>query len=251
MSGKGKTNNLLTGASDFMNDSDNLPDLANDMNQFENYKNLEVDNAKLILKKDAKTFVKRLCDLYLQTDQIQRPEYVESIEKLETMTLASLLAQVKYAEHSLESLMRQLDSGGFQDQSVYKMIMEMQSNSINITMQVSQYIRTLPEYFKNLEEDITKYQSINLTKTGSSNLSDEEGKSYETDEYESEDYTFRGTADVISMIEAAEKQSEERQKEVQEKISSIDSTNKYEEAEDATEIDDDDELDHRFKTEDD
>lgn len=207
------------GATDFDNDTDNLPDLpgGNTMAMFENYTQFNVTQKKAELMIESKALIKSLIDLYLSTDKMQRPEYVDAIQKVENMTLASLLGQVKYAEHALDSLMRQLDGGGFTDPATYEMIMRMQSSSIDITLRVAQYVRSLPDYFKHLESDITKYQSIPLIKTGESTLTNEDGVDVPVDEFTTKK-TYRGTGDLIKMVEAARKAGSEKRLSVAERL---------------------------------
>lgn len=203
---------------------DTLPDLpmGGGMEMFENYKKIDVQATKEKLKTDATNFIKQLCDVYLQTDKIQRPEYVESIAKIETLTLTQLIGQVKYAEHVLDSLIRQLDAGGFTDASTYDMIMKMQNNSISITMQVSNFVRNLPEYFKHLEEDITKYQSIDMVRTGASNLKDTEtGEDFEAETFDSA-HVYRGTHDLMKRIDDARKAKAANRENVDAAIAGID-----------------------------
>lgn len=203
---------------------DELPDLpiGSGMEMFDAYQKIDVASTKTKLASDAKSFIRQLCDVYLQTDKIQRPEYVDSIAKIETLTLTQLLGQVKYAEHALDSLIRQLDAGGFMDAATYDMIMRMQKNAIEITMQVSNFVRNLPEYFKHLEEDITKYQSIDMIRTGSSSLKDAEtGEDFEAETYTSE-HVYRGTHDLMKRIDEARKAKAASRKDVDAAIAGID-----------------------------
>lgn len=201
-----KTDKLNYGAAEFEND--NLPGMpeGGDLAMFDNYKQLEVDKTKLILKKDAANLIKEMCDLYLADDKIQRPEYVASIQKIEALTLGQLLGQVKYAEHALDSIMRQLDGGGFTTPETYEMMIKLQTNAIDITMRVSQYTRSLPEYFQYLEKDISKYQGIDMIKTASTTIIDKEsGEESEADSFDISG-PMRGTKDLMKQINDMKKQ---------------------------------------------
>jgi hypothetical protein len=213
---------LNYGAGEFMNDTDNLPDTAigAGMAMFDNYTKFDVTTKKLELQRDAKDLITKLIDVYLSTDKIQRPEYVDAIAKVEKMNLATLLGQVRYAEHALDSLMRQLDSGGFTDPATYEMIMRMQSSCIDITLKVANYTRSLPDYFKSLEADITKYQSIDLIQTGKSTLTDTNGNESVVEEFSSGS-TFRGTKDLLKMINNAKAMQAEQQIEVDAKLKQL------------------------------
>lgn len=199
----------LAGLDLFGGNKDNLPDIPDDMDMHDNYQAIDVTKAKLILKKQAKEYVESLCSVYLNEEKMGKAEYIESIRKAESMTLTSLLSQVKYSEHTLDSLMRQLDAGGFTDPATYETIIKLQASAIDITMRVAQYVRTMPEYFQSLEDQITKRNAIDLIQTGTGSVTDNEtGQIHATEQYGSEG-VFKGTGDVLAMIEEAEKLKEE------------------------------------------
>jgi hypothetical protein len=144
---------------------DEFEEMSNEvdsMAQFSTYKSFDVDSKLETLSKDAKKMILSLCDLYLSKELISNEDYVKAIANVEAQNLTVLIKQVKYSEHILDSLMRQLDSGGYVDKSIYDTIREMQKSSIQITLEVSKYVRTLPEYFKFVHQDITKIKALDI-----------------------------------------------------------------------------------------
>lgn len=144
---------------EFQKMSDIIPD-GGDMEQFEDYKRLDVDAKVSKLEKGSKKLIISLCDLYLNLEQMTDKAHIQAIAEVEQSNLTVLLKQVKYAEHVLDNLMRQLDAGGHMDPKIYQTIREMQKSSIEITLEVSRYVRTLPEYFKWLAKDIKEVTTL-------------------------------------------------------------------------------------------
>lgn len=151
----------------------NLNDIEGDggMRQFDDYKAIGVDTIIKDISKLADDLINTTCNFYLSNSELFDDDdhrYITAIKGSERNNLQILLKQVKYVEHILDNLMRQLDNGGYMDNSIYTTIQEMQKSSMEITMQVSKYTRNLPDYFKYVKMDIEQSkEQVRLESEGS------------------------------------------------------------------------------------
>lgn len=143
-------------------DDNNAPDendITGGMDQFNDYKKIGVEDSVNDISLLSKRLIDSTCDFYLNNSEMftdRDSEYISAIKNAEENNLKVLLKQVKYVEHILDNLMRQLDNGGYMDNSIYTTIQEMQKSSMEITMQVSKYTRSLPDYFKYVKDDLVQ-----------------------------------------------------------------------------------------------
>lgn len=149
----------------------NLGDIEGEdgMRQFDTYKVIGVDKIATDITKLADDLINTTCNFYLSNTELfddNDQRYITAIKGSERNNLQVLLKQVKYVEHILDNLMRQLDSGGYMDNSIYTTIQEMQKSSMDITMQVSKYTRNLPDYFKYVKMDIEQSKEQNELRVG-------------------------------------------------------------------------------------
>jgi hypothetical protein len=142
------------------------------MAQYNSYERFDVDAKSEQLKQSCKKMILSLCDIYLETLTVSNEDYVKSVALIEEQNLFVLMKQVQYSDHVLDSLMRQLDNGGYVDKSIYDTIRQMQKSAIQITLEISKYTRNLPEYFKFVSRDAKSVDSteilLNAAKTRNS-----------------------------------------------------------------------------------
>ena len=154
------TKNTKPKLDDFDDDFDKLDGPSGgDMAQYQTYKAFNVLEKNVELENSAKKLIISLCNVYLERGMVSNEDYVTAIGLAEQQNLFVLLKQVKYSEHILDSLMLQLDAGGFIDKDIYSTIREMQKSAMQITLEVSKFTRTLPEYLKYVQSDIDKIQT--------------------------------------------------------------------------------------------
>lgn len=125
----------------------------------DNYSPIDIENTGKDLKKKAQDLVCNICDIYYKMDETSEDDpigkYLEGLKKVEIMNLENLLLQVKASEHMLYSLLGRLNATGSIDNTLYKLISETQEKSIELTLQVSNYVRSLPTYFKQLRFELS------------------------------------------------------------------------------------------------
>lgn len=154
--------------------SDELDSLAkiNQEEQLESYKSIDITEKESLIRADVAKFItgivklyhkveKRVDDFYISESEKTESEseldhVIESVAKLESLNLVSLLKQVKWADHLVDTLMRRLEAGGNMDMDLIDAIMKAQQSSMNITLTISSYIRNIPTYIKHLKADLTE-----------------------------------------------------------------------------------------------
>lgn len=168
-----------------------------DMSKYETYESLNIDEKIQTLTTASKKFIESVAKVQLENLEEGNEDYVKAISELETSNLLFLLKQVKYSEHVLDSLMRQLDNGGYMEPGLFETIRVMQKSGIEIALEVSKYLRTLPEYFKWLKKDLVEQQQeiIKIEQTAESTRY-EDAEIVETDEQTAQG-PIRGTRDLM------------------------------------------------------
>lgn len=126
----------------------------------DNYSPISIEETRNDLSIKAKNLVDNICEIYYKLDINEEEkdptlQYLEGLKKVEIMNLENLLLQVKASEHMLYSLLGRLNATGSIDNGLYRLISETQQKSIDLTLQVSNYVRSLPTYFKQLRFELS------------------------------------------------------------------------------------------------
>jgi hypothetical protein len=239
------------GDEEFAKMDDLLGGEGGDMSQFEDYKKLDVDQKVSKLETGSKKLILSLIDLYLDLEKITDSQHIDAIAQVEQSNLLVLLKQVKYSEHVLDNLMRQLDAGGHMDPAIYKTIREMQKSSIEITLEVSRYVRTLPEYFKWLSKDIkesTTLENIDAKRVENKSLPEGNTKSSGTTDLSQ---PVRGVRELLISMEdykTSEEELEERIQNIEEVEPTPIDVDGFNDDEEDEWVDDEDDVEDPTKT---
>lgn len=222
--------------------SDELDTLAEENKQMQiaSYVAVDVNKAEVDIQTAATKFVSNIVklyhkseksikdDLYFDEDAAEQQgagnqtmsELVESISAIETVNLAMLLKQVKWADHLVSTLMRRLEAGGSMDTDLIDKIMAAQQSSMNLTLTISSYTRSLPTYFKSLKADLEEGNPINtdemlrITENTTGALLLEETSQNPAQPLDEFDIAKpqKGMRDLLKNINKARKEIEEEQK---------------------------------------
>lgn len=155
--------------------SDELDVLADEQKQLQiaSYVPINVSEAETAIQTSATKFVAGIVklyhkaqksedkDSYFDTESAEQAgsseemsELIESISSIEAVNLSMLLKQVKWADHLVVTLMRRLEAGGSMDTELIEKIISAQQSAMNLTLTISNYTRTLPQYFKSLKTEL-------------------------------------------------------------------------------------------------
>lgn len=135
----------------------------------DNYEALDISKTQEDLQTKANDLVNDIIKVYYKMDGDESNEtitYLKQYAAIETMNLKNLLLQVRASEHVLWSLLNRLNATGSVDNGLYKLITETQEKSIALTMQVSNYVRNLPAYMKQLRFELeTNVEMVRVEQT--------------------------------------------------------------------------------------
>lgn len=118
------------------------------------YRQLGVAEIRVTVNNQARSIMKALSALYLKNGDGESAELIRDMMDAESINLATLLMQVRFISHAMDTLMQGLDDSGRLDRDLCRSIIEMQESAINITMQVSSYVRNLPAYIRQVASDM-------------------------------------------------------------------------------------------------
>lgn len=118
------------------------------------YKSMDIDKVETELRNASSKVIKECTEVFFKTGEIDKPAYVTAIQELETMNLESMVKQVKISQHMIDSLVRRLNDSGTTDLQLFRLIMDAQNHALSLTLNVSNYIRNLPGFFKGLRFEL-------------------------------------------------------------------------------------------------
>lgn len=179
------------------------------------YKPIEIDSITEELTAQSKTVISEIVEVYFKAGEIERPAYIDTLEKVEAMNLESMLVQVKYADHMIQSLMRRLNETGTLDNQLFRLIMDAQNHALQLTMNVANYVRNLPQYFKGLKFEL----SPEIPSLLPGNFDEQQQIGNIEDPTQDDGFINRpqmGTKDLLRCIENAQEQAAQRSKELDE-----------------------------------
>jgi hypothetical protein len=148
-----------------------------DMNYLESYQELNVDNTIRDIQIDATNLVTQLCNMYLKNDLISNEDHVKAVAAIEIRQLSSAMMAVRSVEHALQTLMRQLDAGGYANESIFDQINTLSKTSMDLTIKSTQYLRSLPEYLKFTATEMQEQglmQAVEILQTGADNAANDD-----------------------------------------------------------------------------
>ena len=116
------------------------------------YTPLNLKDKVIKIEKLSSEFTKNVITLLSKLENLdnEQKEYLNLIQKVESNNLASLLLQVEFSKHALQTLMGQLEAGGYVNPEIYSEIIRVSESSLKITMTVAAYVRTVPAAIRNL-----------------------------------------------------------------------------------------------------
>jgi hypothetical protein len=140
--------------------------------------------AKAIAK--AKKMMDSVAKLYLSQDVIEEYEYIRIKQKIEEMQLANLFNQMQQMEHSIETLMRTIDSGELSPR-MFEVLGGLQKTMLEVMKHTTLHVMAAEENMKKIKHDIDIYGDGTIS---SSKKKDEEGA-----------MTARGNRDFMKSIQ--------------------------------------------------
>ena len=173
---------------ELLDEGTNLPIAQQgDLPSFNDVERYSYDDGKDKSIKVAKKMMDSVMKLYLSAEIIERNEYVQMKQKVEEMQLGTLLNQMAQMEHSIEMLMRTIESGELTPR-MFEVLAGLQKTMLEINKHTTLHMMAAEEGMKKLKHDIDIYSDD--TSTTISKKKEEEG------------VTVRGNRDLMKDIQS-------------------------------------------------
>lgn len=140
---------------------------------------VDVDKAKNVLKKtdasntflnyhevkdkvdnEATEIVLSIAEFYLNTEIIEKVNYVKQKTKVDKITVSSLLFQMKTAEHAIIKLLGQIDDGNLHPRT-FEVLASLQRSKMEIVKHMAQFMLVMENAYKSFHEDYRIKKSEN------------------------------------------------------------------------------------------
>jgi hypothetical protein len=117
-----------------------------------------IDSQKKFIVK-AKKMMDSVMKLYLSAEIIEKNEYVKMKQRIGEMQLATLITQMSQMQHSIETLMRTIDSGELSPR-MFEVLGGLQKTMLEINKHTTLHIMAAEENTKKLKHDIDVYSNM-------------------------------------------------------------------------------------------
>ncbi len=172
---------------DLLDEGTNLPIVKEgELPSFNDVERYSFDDGKDKSIKMAKRMMTSVMKLYLSAEIIEQNEYVQMKQKVEEMQLSTLFNQMAQMEHSIEMLMRTIESGELTPR-MFEVLAGLQKTMLEINKHATLHMMAAEEGMKKLKHDIDIYSD---SSTIIKKKEEEEG------------ITARGNRDLMKDIQA-------------------------------------------------
>ena len=172
---------------ELLDEGTNLPIMKEgDLPSFNDVERYSFDDGKDKSIKMAKRMMTSVMKLYLSAEIIEQNEYVQMKQKVEEMQLSTLFNQMAQMEHSIEMLMRTIESGELTPR-MFEVLAGLQKTMLEINKHATLHMMAAEEGMKKLKHDIDIYSD---SSTIIKKKEEEEG------------ITARGNRDLMKDIQA-------------------------------------------------
>jgi hypothetical protein len=139
--------------------------------------------------KQAKKTISSLMKFYLDADIIENDEYIQAKKKMDEMTMASLIYQLKAGERALTTLLETIDGGELAPR-MFEVLATLQKSMLDIIKSQTMYLMAAEESNKRIARDQEIYNKRRDTKE----IEEAGGNSAEGN-------VVRGTKDLMAKIQ--------------------------------------------------
>jgi len=172
---------------DLLDEGTNLPIMKEgELPSFNDVERYSFDDGKDKSIKMAKRMMTSVMKLYLSAEIIEQNEYVQMKQRVEEMQLSTLFNQMAQMEHSIEMLMRTIESGELTPR-MFEVLAGLQKTMLEINKHATLHMMAAEEGMKKLKHDIDIYSD---SSTIIKKKEEEEG------------ITARGNRDLMKDIQA-------------------------------------------------
>lgn len=170
---------------------------------------LDYAKVKRNSEKMGGNIVEAVIQMYLPVDFIRDHDYICQKMEVDKLTLSDILFQVTTAEHAIMKLLEEIDNGNVQARS-FEVLSSLQRSKMEISRQLSQFMVSMESNYKQLKFD---YQTSNVEKKITLPVHEVEITKIEAPEQEDPSTRFRGTKNLMSMVQTYVEQSKQQKDE--------------------------------------
>lgn len=140
--------------------------------------------------KKAKRTITSLMKFYLDSDIIEKDEYIAAKKKMDEMTMSSLIYQLQAGERALTTLLETIDSGELAPR-MFEVLATLQKSMLDIIKSQTMYLMAAEESTKRIARDIEIYRKRDDVKEIEESGGDSNNRNVQ-----------RGTKDLMAAIQA-------------------------------------------------
>jgi len=130
---------------------------------------MDFSDAKQTTGSDAKSLLTSVVDFYLDENLIGQTTYVDHKQKIDSMNLASMMLQLKTAQHAITKLLEEIDLGNANPR-MFEVLAQLQSQIMQMPKDYQSYVDKMEDNYKKIQgqlEDKSKSSSFQLESTES------------------------------------------------------------------------------------
>jgi len=145
--------------------------------------------------KKAQKTITALMKFYLDSDIIEKDEYIQAKKKMDEMTMSSLIYQLQAGERALTTLLQTIDDGELAPR-MFEVLATLQKSMLDIIKSQTMYLMASEESTKRIARDIEIYKKRDDVREIESSGGDTENRNIQ-----------RGTKDLMAAIQAGIKKT--------------------------------------------
>jgi hypothetical protein len=144
---------------DLLNDnSSDLPSPSGSrLPSFQMNEPIDYDEMKNEASNESKKLMNSLLKFYLSNELIEKNDYIKAKAKIDMMTQAGLIKQLRISERSIDTLMRLIDTGEMTPR-MFEVLGGLQKTMLDIMKHQTLHMMAAEENMKKLKRDIDIYQ---------------------------------------------------------------------------------------------
>lgn len=114
---------------------------------------MDFKEASLTTGSDAKSLMDSVVKFYLDENYIEQTEYIEYKKKIDSMNLASMMLQLKTAQHAITKLLEEIDLGNANPR-MFEVLAQLQSQIMQMPKDYQVYLNKMEDGYKKIQDQI-------------------------------------------------------------------------------------------------
>lgn len=120
---------------------------------------MDFSTAQQTTGSDAKSLLDSIVKFYLDENFIDKVDYVEYKKKIDSMNLASMMLQLKTAQHAITKLLEEIDLGNANPR-MFEVLAQLQSQIMQMPKDYQNYVDKMEEGYKKIQLQIEKKSDV-------------------------------------------------------------------------------------------